>query len=77
MFGAWKHVKQRPDNYLASLPGVTPLGVAALVGDESLVEMLLECGAEILANDRGDLPEALAATHRHVRVLRAVSLESV
>ena len=42
---------------LASLPGLTPLGAAALVGDDALCRTYLGYGAENIANDRGDLPE--------------------
>ena len=54
---------------LASLPGLTPLGAAALVGDEALSKTYLENGAENIANERGDLPEdlALANAHEHLR----------
>lgn len=58
--------------FWASLPGLTPLGVAATVGDEALVKLLLETGAKWdLPNDRGDLPSnlALANGHKHVHSL--------
>ena len=32
--------------FMASLPGITALGMAALVGDEALAELFLEAGAE-------------------------------
>eukprot|EP00435_Cladocopium_sp_Y103_P054470 s306_g17.t1 len=58
--------------FWASLPGLTPLGVAATAGDEALVKLLLESGAKWdMPNDRGDLPSdlALANGHKHVHSL--------
>lgn len=52
----------------SSLPGLTPLGCAALVGDSSLVRLLLQARAEASMNNRGDLPYELAEAcgHRHL-----------
>ncbi|CAK9019528.1 unnamed protein product [Durusdinium trenchii] len=55
--------------YFASLPGITPLGMSALIGDLSLTKLLLESSAELIANDRGDTPEDLAKTMRHEALL--------
>ena len=57
----------------ASMPGITPLGMAALVGAESVANLLLDLGAERLANDRGDLPEDLAAANQHPNVLQSLA----
>ena len=48
-----KFVKQA-----ANLPGLTPLGCAAMVGHAGVTRLLLELGAELLPNDRGDMPVA-------------------
>ena len=50
---------------LISLPGLTPLGGAAFVGDEALAQLLLDHGAVAQANDRGDLPEDSARLNGH------------
>ena len=46
-----KFVKQA-----ANLPGLTPLGCAAMVGHAGVTKLLLDLGAELLPNDRGDMP---------------------
>ena len=61
----------------ASMPGITPLGMAALVGAESMTNLLLESGAEPMANDRGDTPEDLAAANQHFHVLQSLATFSV
>ncbi|CAE7838245.1 unnamed protein product [Symbiodinium microadriaticum] len=53
----------------AALPGLTPLGAAALIGDEGLARLLWENDAEVLANQRGDLPEDLAIANGHDHLL--------
>ncbi|CAK9014663.1 ANK_REP_REGION domain-containing protein [Durusdinium trenchii] len=58
--------------FFASLPGLTPLGIAASVGSETLVNLLLEHRAEPeQPNGRGDVPRylALANGHKHVYAL--------
>ena len=42
---------------MASLPGATALSIAAVMGDQRLVRLLLEHDAEHIANDRGDTPK--------------------
>lgn len=54
---------------LISLPGLTALGCAAFVGDEQLARLFLEHGAEIRANDRGDLPIDSAMLNGHENIL--------
>ncbi|CAE7327132.1 unnamed protein product [Symbiodinium sp. CCMP2592] len=54
---------------MAALPGLTPLGAAALIGDEGLARLLWENHAEVLANQRGDLPEDLAIANGHDHLL--------
>lgn len=41
---------------VAALPGITPLGTAAMLGDGELAQLFLEFGAQVLENDRGDTP---------------------
>ena len=60
--------------FLASLPGITPLGMAALVGDEALAELFLEAGAEVIPNDRGDTPDVLAAANHHTRLAASLAV---
>ena len=62
---------------LASLPGLTPLGAAALVGDEALSKVYLEYGADNVANERGDLPEDLAFANAHEHLLPMLSTFAV
>ncbi|CAJ1372287.1 unnamed protein product [Effrenium voratum] len=54
---------------LASYPGITPLGCAALTGHSELVELLLEADADPLSNQRGDSPEDLARMSGHLDLL--------
>ncbi|CAE7479088.1 unnamed protein product [Symbiodinium natans] len=54
---------------MASLPGISPLGCAAMVGNSELVELFLEHGAELSQNDRGDWPEDLARMNNHYNLL--------
>jgi len=58
---------------MASLPGATPLSIAAVMGDQSLVRLLLEHDAEHIANDRGDTPEDLARAAGHTDLLPILS----
>eukprot|EP00435_Cladocopium_sp_Y103_P038318 s2567_g10.t1 len=53
----------------ASLPGITPLGMSAMVGDHDLTKLLLESSAEMLSNERGDSPQDLARYMGHLRLL--------
>ena len=62
---------------MASLPGATPLSVAAVMGDQALVKILLENDAEHVANDRGDTPEDLARAAGHTELLPLLSTFSV
>ncbi|CAE7212188.1 warA [Symbiodinium sp. CCMP2592] len=50
---------------LASIPGITPLGTAAFIGDEHLCQILLDHGADMRPNARGDTPETFAIVNRH------------
>ncbi|CAE7218198.1 Ank3 [Symbiodinium sp. CCMP2456] len=50
---------------LASIPGITPLGTAAFIGDEHLCQILLDHGADMRPNERGDTPESFAIVNRH------------
>ncbi|CAK9020384.1 unnamed protein product [Durusdinium trenchii] len=52
-----------------SLPGMTPLHAAALVGNSKLVRSLLEYRAQLLMNDRGNLPHELAQACGHTHLL--------
>ena len=54
---------------MASLPGLTPLGAAALAGDEGLARLFWQHDAEVVANERGDLPEDLAVATGHDHLL--------
>ena len=56
----------------ASWPGITPLGMSAMVGDRTLTHLLLEWSAELVANDRGDTPEDLAKRMGHSHLLSAL-----
>jgi len=58
---------------MATLPGATPLSIAAVMGDQRLVKLLLEHDAEPVANDRGDTPEDLARAAGHTDVLPLLS----
>ncbi|CAE7562776.1 unnamed protein product [Symbiodinium pilosum] len=49
----------------ASMPGISPLGYAALVGHGQLTQLYLDHGAVSFPNDRGDLPEDLARNNHH------------
>ena len=61
----------------ASLPGLTPLAFAALLGNVALVQTLLDAGAELLANDRGDTPADLAGANLHEDLLPLLSVFSI
>ena len=58
---------------MASFPGATPLSLAAVMGDQRLVKLLLENDAEHIANDRGDTPEDLARAAGHTELLPILS----
>ncbi|CAJ1334476.1 unnamed protein product, partial [Effrenium voratum] len=46
---------------MAVLPGCTPLAIAAITGEEPLVNLLLDAKADMnIANFRGDMPKDLA-----------------
>ncbi|CAE7888746.1 ANK2 [Symbiodinium microadriaticum] len=49
----------------ASMPGITPLGYAALVGHGQLTKLFLDYGADPTPNERGDTPETLARRNHH------------
>ncbi|CAE7633916.1 unnamed protein product [Symbiodinium sp. CCMP2592] len=49
----------------ASMPGITPLGYAALVGHGQLTQLYLDYGADATPNERGDTPEDLARRNHH------------
>lgn len=60
---------------LASIPGATPLTMAAMQGDKGLVKLLLELEAEVdIPNERGDTPEALALLSGHQDVAQLLSM---
>ncbi|CAE7207234.1 unnamed protein product [Symbiodinium natans] len=59
--------------FWAARSGISPLGVAALVGHEQLVQLFLEYGAEPFANDSGHLPEDLARCSHHHHLLPMLS----
>jgi len=61
---------------MASLPGATPLSIAALMGDRALVQLLLDNNAEPGVNDRGDTPEDLARAAGHTELLELLSFSS-
>ena len=63
--------------FFASLDGITPLGMAALVGDRRLTEMFLEHGAGEMPNDRGDGPEDLANANQHFQLRSMLEVVSV
>mmetsp|Transcript_46082 Transcript_46082/g.109532 ORF Transcript_46082/g.109532 Transcript_46082/m.109532 type:complete len:588 (-) Transcript_46082:94-1857(-) len=62
---------------MASLPGATALSIAAVMGDQRLVRLLLEHDAEHIANDRGDTPEDLARAAGHTDLLPILSTFNV
>ncbi|CAE7220339.1 ANKK1 [Symbiodinium sp. CCMP2592] len=62
---------------LASLPGIAPLGAAALAGDETLTRLFLDLGAGTAANDMGSLPEELAQANRHASVTSLLDFVSI
>ncbi|CAE7199329.1 unnamed protein product, partial [Symbiodinium pilosum] len=53
----------------ASIPGMSALHFAAMLGHEPLTKLLLDHGAEIFPNDRGDSPEDLARMGQHYHLL--------
>jgi len=54
---------------LTCLPGITPLGTAAMLGDEGLIRIFLDFGADFAANERGDMPDDLASSNGHEDLL--------
>jgi len=62
---------------LVSLPGLTPLGGAAFVGNEALAKIFLQHDAEITRNDHGELPEDLARLNGHVNLLELLQTFTV
>ena len=57
----------------ASIPGLSPLGYAAMLGHEPLARLFLDHGAECFPNDRGDTPEDLARISQHYHLLPLLS----
>ena len=65
------------DRKLASLPGATPISVAAVMGDKELVKLLMENQAEIdIRNYRGDTPEDIARASGYTDLLPLLGLFS-
>lgn len=65
------------DRKLASLPGATPISVAAVMGDKELVKLLLENQAELhIPNYRGDTPEDIARASGYTDLLPLLGLFS-
>ena len=62
---------------LASLPGLTPVGFAALLGDSAVTQVLVDAGAEMLTNERGDSPSDLAMANLHEGLLPCLSTFSI
>ncbi|CAE7763572.1 ANK1 [Symbiodinium sp. CCMP2592] len=62
---------------LASLPGLTPVAFAALLGSTALVQIFMEAGAEMVANHRGDFPDDLARANLHHDLATAFSFFSI
>lgn len=55
---------------MASMPGATPLAVAAMMGDKKLVQTLLDKDADVeIPNNRGHTPEDLAREAGHTHLL--------
>jgi len=55
--------------FQANCPQITPLGMASLVGHEELTRLFLDFGADLLPNERGAVPEDLAAMNGHTHLL--------
>ena len=54
----------------AILPRLSPLALAAFVGDPNMLQLLLDFGAEApVPNSRGDFPEDLARENGHLHLL--------
>ena len=62
--------------FFASNSGITPLGMAALVGDRVLADLFLKMGAYDIPNQRGDLPEEIASANQHRHVLSSLAMIS-
>ncbi|CAL1127825.1 unnamed protein product [Cladocopium goreaui] len=59
--------------YLANFPGMSPMSVAAMVGNEEMTKILWDAGAENMPNDRGFMPEDLATLNGHRHLLPMIS----
>lgn len=59
--------------FAAHMSGMTPISVAAMVGNEEVTKILWEAGAENLPNDRGYLPEDMAASYGHHHLVPMLS----
>lgn len=62
---------------LASLPGLTPVAFAALLGSTALVQIFIDAGAEMVANHRGDFPDDLARANFHHDLATELSFFSI
>ena len=63
---------------MASLPGTTPLSVAAMMGDKTLVQLLLDNHAQLeIPNHRGDTAEDLARVSGYTDLLPILCTFSV
>ncbi|CAJ1350314.1 unnamed protein product [Effrenium voratum] len=60
--------------FFESLSGITPLGMAALMGDHDMAVFLWANGAGLLANDYGYMPEDLASMNSHWGVFKMLSV---
>lgn len=59
--------------FFASSAGITPLGLAAMMGDHALVKLLLSFDADPkICNERGDTPADLALVNGHRRAYEAL-----
>ena len=75
LWGMESSVYQRK---MACLPGATPLSVAAMMGDKTLVQLLLDNDAEVeISNHRGDTAEDLAKVSGHTHLLPILCTFSV
>lgn len=61
----------------ASMPGLTPLMKSTMSGCEEISELLLQHGARVLPNDRGETPQDLAKAQGHYNVLHLFDTVSV
>ena len=75
LWGMESSVYQRK---MACLPGATPLSVAAMMGDKTLVQLLLDNDAEVeISNHRGDTAEDMARVSGHTHLLPILCTFSV